>query len=84
MMNVTNNQKILLRKTLAKYGVNANKLCTQLNDKSEAIKKVARTEIAFLINHCTGKSVMFTLTHPYTRYYKNFRSPLNVGQTRHA
>jgi hypothetical protein len=82
-MLVTIHQKILLRKTLSKHGLNVNKLCTQVNNSCEATRKSARKQLSFFVNHCTGKSVMFTLDNPYTKYYKGFRSKLNDGQARH-
>jgi hypothetical protein len=82
-MIITIHQKILLRKTLSKHGVNVNKLCTQVNDSCDVVRKAARKQLAFLVHYCTGKNVMFTLQNPYTKYYKGFRSMLNDGQARH-
>ena len=82
-MNVSAHQKILLRKILSKYGVNANKLCTQVNARCHVVRKAARKQLCFLIRYCTGKGVMFALNHPYTKTFKSHRSSLNDGEPRY-
>lgn len=83
-MIITIHQKILLKKILAKYGVNANKLCTQANSNHKSIRKEAREQLSYLINYCTGKGVMFSLNHPYTKSYKSHRSTLRDREARHS
>ncbi len=83
-MLVSIHQKLLLRKTLSKYGVNANRLCTQVNSVCETTRKASRKQLAFLVYYCTGKSVMFTLNHPYTKGYKSPLSTLNDFEPKHS
>ena len=75
-MIVSIHQKILLRKLLSKYGVNANKLCTQVNSKCVVTRQESRREISRIISVCTGKGTLFFLNHPYTMYFKSHRSTI--------
>lgn len=75
-------QKILLRKTLAKYGININKLCSQVNSLCSKTRRTAREALSGLVSRYTGEGIMFLLGNPYTMTFKSTRSTLTDGMPR--